>query len=84
MCRSAAEEITVGLGDTFPFSAPAIMRAFLAWSDPAEVDRLVDRHGLTAFTPEMVVEREALRAVLAVTRERGYGISVREYDFGQS
>jgi len=23
LCRSAAEEITVGLGDTFPFSAPA-------------------------------------------------------------
>jgi DNA-binding IclR family transcriptional regulator len=76
--------ITVGLGDTFQFSAPAIMRAFLAWSDPVEVDRLIDRHGLTAFTPETVVDRAALRGVLADTRQRGYGISVREYDLGQS
>jgi IclR family acetate operon transcriptional repressor len=76
--------ITVGLGDTFQFSAPAIMRAFLAWSDPVEVDRLIDRHGLTAFTPETVVDRAALRGVLADTRQRGYGISIREYDLGQS
>jgi DNA-binding IclR family transcriptional regulator len=60
------------------------MRAFLAWSDPAEVDRLVERHGLTAFTAETVVDRDALRAVLAQTRERGYGVSIREYDLGQS
>ena len=76
--------ITVGLGDTFPFSSPAIMRAFLAWTDPAEVERLIDRHGLTAFTPETVVDRSALWAEMARTRERCYGVSIREYDLGQS
>jgi IclR family transcriptional regulator, acetate operon repressor len=76
--------ITVGLGDTFPFSAPAIMRSFLAWTDPAEIGRLIDRHGLTAFTPETVVDRKALWAVLAQVRERCYAVSIREYDLGQS
>jgi IclR family acetate operon transcriptional repressor len=82
--RGQGVRITTSLGDTFPFSAPAIMRAFHAWSDPAEVDRLVDRYGLEAFTPETITDREALHEALRSTRERGYGISVREYDLGQS
>jgi IclR family transcriptional regulator, acetate operon repressor len=82
--RGRGVRITVGVGDTFPFSAPAIMRAFYAWSDSAEVDRLVDRYGVRAFTPETVVDRERLREVLRETRERGYAVSVREYDLGQS
>jgi DNA-binding IclR family transcriptional regulator len=82
--RGQGVRITVGVGDTFPFSAPAIMRVFHAWSDPVEVDRLVDQHGLKAFTSETVVERPALHEVLAATRQRGYATSVREYDLGQS
>jgi IclR family acetate operon transcriptional repressor len=82
--RGQGVRITVGLGDTFPFAAPAIMRAFHAWSDPAEVDRLVDRYGLQAFTPETVVDRGRLHDILRQTRARGYGTSVREYDLGQS
>jgi DNA-binding IclR family transcriptional regulator len=82
--RGKGVHITVGVGEIFPFSAPAIMRAFHAWSDPGEVDRLIDRHGLTAFTPETVVDRTQLREVLRQTRQRGYGLSIREYDLGQS
>jgi IclR family transcriptional regulator, acetate operon repressor len=82
--RGKGVHITVGVGDTFPFSAPAIMRAFHAWSDPAAVDRLIERHGVEAFTAETVTEPAKLRDVLAETRRRGYGSSVREYDLGQS
>lgn len=82
--RGQGVRITVGLGDTFTFSAPAIMRAFHAWSDPAEVDRLADQFGLKAFTPETVVDRDRLHEVMARTRELGYSTSVREYDLGQS
>lgn len=82
--RGQGVRITTSVGDTFDFSAPAIMRAFHAWSDPAEVDRLVDRYGLKPFTPETIVDRAALHAELRATRERGYGVSVREYDLGQS
>jgi DNA-binding IclR family transcriptional regulator len=76
--------ITVGIGDTFPFSSPAIMRAFHAWSDSDEVDRAIDTHGLTEFTGETVTGTALLRTVLRRTRERGYATSVREYDLGQS
>ncbi|GAA1836239.1 IclR family transcriptional regulator [Pseudonocardia ailaonensis] len=76
--------ITVGLGDTFPFSAPAIMRAFHAWLPADEVERAVARHGLTAFTGETVVDHARLHQVLAEVRANGYASSVREYDPGQS
>ncbi|MDQ0380468.1 IclR family transcriptional regulator [Amycolatopsis thermophila] len=82
--RGQGVRITVGVGDTFPFSAPAIMRAFHAWSDPAEVDQLIGRHGLEAFTPETVVDPGKLHDVLRETRERGYSASIREFDLGQS
>lgn len=82
--RGQGVRITVGIGDAFPFSAPAIMRAFHAWSDPSEVDGLLDLHSLRAFTRETVVDRPRLHEVLELTRKRGYGTSVREYDLGQS
>jgi IclR family acetate operon transcriptional repressor len=82
--RGQGVRLTVGVGDTFAFSAPAIMRAFHAWSDPAEVDRLADQWGIRAFTPETVVDRARLHEVMRQTKARGYGTSVREYDLGQS
>lgn len=82
--RRQGVRITVGVGDTFPFSAPAIMRAFHAWSEPHQVDRAVERYGLEEFTPETGVDRDGLREELEATRRRGYGVSVREYDLGQS
>jgi DNA-binding IclR family transcriptional regulator len=82
--RGKGVHITVEGGETFPFSAPAIMRAFHAWSDPAVVDRLIERYGVIGFTPETVTEPAKVRDVLAETRRRGYGASVREYDLGQS
>jgi IclR family acetate operon transcriptional repressor len=82
--RGKGVRITVGIGDTFPFSAPAIMRAFHAWSTPAEVDRLVEQFGVEEFTPATVTAPGTLRVVLDHTRERGYAESIREYDLGQS
>ena len=82
--RGQGIRITASIGDTFPFSAPAIMRAFYAWTDPDEVERLVARQGLAAFTRETITEPADLRGALEATRKRGYGVSVREYDLGQS
>ena len=82
--RGRAVRTSVGVGDDFVFSAPAIMRAFHAWSDLREFDRLADRHGVRAFTPETVVDRRRLHQVLRRVRERGYGASLQEYHPGQS
>ncbi len=78
--RGQGIHISVGVGDTFPFAAPAIMRAHLAWGDHS----LIDKHDLPAFTPETITDPTELRAELGRTRERGYGVSVREFDLGQS
>lgn len=82
--RGTGIRITASIGDTFPFSAPAIMRAFHAWSDPAEVERAIAKNEIRKFTPETITEPAKLRKELDATRERGYGVSVREYDLGQS
>jgi IclR family transcriptional regulator, acetate operon repressor len=82
--RGKGVHITVGLGETFPFSAPALMRAFHAWSEPAAVDRLIERYRIEPFTRETVTDPAKVHDVLAETRRRGYGASVREYDLGQS
>ncbi|HVV22944.1 MAG TPA: IclR family transcriptional regulator [Pseudonocardiaceae bacterium] len=82
--RGQGVRITVGIGDTFPFSAPAIMRAFHAWSDQDEVDRLVAQYGVTEFTPATATSPGLVRDKLRIVRQRGYATSVREYDLGQS
>jgi DNA-binding IclR family transcriptional regulator len=82
--RQTGVRVTVGLGDRFPFSAPALMEALGAWMPPEIFERRVDQYGLTAFTEHTVVDREALRQVLAAVRRDGYSRSIREYDLAQS
>ena len=82
--RQMGVRVTVGVGEGFPFSAPAIMQAYLAWRPPDEVDELVDRHGLKQFTQHTVTDRDELRRVLAQIRERGYSTSLQQYDMAQS
>lgn len=78
--RGKGIHISVGVGDTVPFAAPAIMRAFLAWGSHDVVDRI----DLPAFTPETVTDPALLRVELEHTRRRGYGVSIREFAPGQS
>ncbi|HEX2131785.1 MAG TPA: IclR family transcriptional regulator [Actinophytocola sp.] len=82
--RSIGVRVTVGVGEGFPFSAPALMQAFYAWQPRSVVDEWVDRLGLKQFTPHTIVDREALHAALAETRERGHSTSVQQYDMAQS
>lgn len=82
--RAIGVRVTVGVGEGFPFSAPAIMQAYHAWQPAAVVDEWVDRLGLKQFTPHTVVGRDELHAVLATTREHGYSTSIQQYDMAQS
>jgi IclR family acetate operon transcriptional repressor len=82
--RQMGVRVTVGVGEGFPFSAPAIMQAYLAWQPPAKVDELVDRYGLKQFTQHTVTDRDDLHRVLAEIRERGYSTSIQQYDMAQS
>ncbi|MGH3661857.1 MAG: IclR family transcriptional regulator [Micromonosporaceae bacterium] len=82
--RGVGVRVTVSVGDTFPFSAPALMQAFLAWQPAETVDRLINRFGLVAFTEHTVADRPELHEVLATVRKRGYSTSIRQFDMAQS
>jgi DNA-binding IclR family transcriptional regulator len=82
--RHVGVRVTVGVGDDFPFSAPALMQAFHAWDAPEQVDELVNRLGIKPFTPHTVVEREELHRQLARTRQRGFSTSLQQFDMAQS
>jgi DNA-binding IclR family transcriptional regulator len=76
--------VTVGIGDRFPFSAPALLHALGAWIPPESFDRLVEHHGLRAFTEYTVVDREQLHKVLESVRNDGYSRSIRQFDLSQA
>jgi IclR family acetate operon transcriptional repressor len=82
--RASGIRVTVGVGDRFPFSAPALLHAFGAWLPGAELSRLVGRHGLTQFTRNTVTEVSELESRLAEVRRDGYSHSIRELDMSQA
>lgn len=82
--RGQGVRVTVSVGDKFPFSAPAIMQACYAWSAPDEFTLRVRQHGISEFTPYTITEISQVRRELERTRERGYGVSIQEYDLAQS
>jgi DNA-binding IclR family transcriptional regulator len=82
--RASGIRVTVGVGDRFPFSAPALLHAFGAWMPAQELERLVTRHGLAPFTPYTVTDPHALAGRLADVRRVGYSHSIRELDLAQA
>ena len=82
--RGQGVRVTVSTGDSFPFSAPAIMQAYHAWDAPAEFGQMAARYGIERFTARSVTSSARLRELLRLTRQRGYGTSVQEYDEAQS
>ena len=82
--RRRGVRVTVGVGEYFQFSAPALMYAFHAWDDPDEFELLVKRIGITAFTSHTITELVEIRAELERTQKRGYSISLQQFDLAQS
>lgn len=82
--RRSGVRVTVGVGDSFVFSAPAIMQAFEAWTSPADFERLVHRHGVRQFTEHTVTDLAELRGVLENVRRDGFSRSLQQYDLSQA
>lgn len=82
--RGTGVRVTVSVGDTVPFSAPALMQALLAWLDPAEAASLLSTEHIIAFTEKTVTDRRALTTALAEVRTTGYAESIQQYDVAQS
>src|SRR5690606_31876536 len=78
--RRRGVRVTVSVGEYFEFSAPALMNAFHAWSAEEEFDRAVERHQIKQFTPNTLVDLADLHTELKATRQRGYSISLQQFD----
>ncbi|WP_161557901.1 IclR family transcriptional regulator [Micromonospora sicca] len=81
--RRTGVRVTIGIGDRFPFSAPAIMQAFEAWAPFDQFEGRVRRHSLQKFTEHTVTDLDELKKVFARVRRIGYSQSLREYDLAQ-
>lgn len=67
------------LGRTVPLHATSTGKALLAFLPPEQVRRVL--HGaLAGFTATTITEADALRAELAATRVRGYGVCAGELE----
>jgi DNA-binding IclR family transcriptional regulator len=81
--RRLGVRVTVGVGEYFDFSAPALMYAFHGWGSEKAFDDAVERYGVKAFTENTLTEPDDMRAELVRTRERGYSISLQQFDLAQ-
>lgn len=81
--RQTGVRVTVGVGDAFPFSAPALMQATCAWLPREERDRLIAAHGLVAFTHRTVVEPNALHELLDTVKKKGFSRSIQQFNLAQ-
>jgi IclR family acetate operon transcriptional repressor len=76
--------VIVGVGDRFPFSAPALMQATYAYRPFEEFVAASQSQRIERFTEHTVVDIEGLRDLFAEIRERGYSTSIRQFDLAQS
>lgn len=81
---TATIRVTVDLGYRFPITAPALGKAFLAWTDPAEVDRILMDVSLPSYTSNSIISPEAMRAELDLVRSQGWSRSRGEYFSGNN
>lgn len=62
--------------------ATATGKAILAWLPPTELERIVSDKGMSAFTPNTIVDLELLREELRLTRRHGYAVDREEFQPG--
>lgn len=74
----------VTVGSRVPLAPTAIGRAILAFLEKPEREAVLDRLGLTAYTPHTVVERNAFTDLLNSIRLGGFSFSESEYVQGVS
>jgi len=74
-------KMTVGLGRRWPLHAGASGRAMLAFLPEEQIEHVI-AGGLTAMTPETIVDPDGLRRQLAATRSVGWATSRGERQQG--
>lgn len=75
MARSA-------VGDRVQMHCTGVGKAVLSALTPYQVEDIVGRRGMTAFTPFTITTLETLHEDLEATRQRGYSIDNQEHEIG--
>ncbi len=71
---------TVPLGGRVPPNGAVLSKAYYAYRPEAEVDQMLEVHGLPARTKTSITEIADFKRQLAEVRERGYSVSLGEYE----
>jgi DNA-binding IclR family transcriptional regulator len=69
---------SLDVGSRVPLFVGASGKALTAWLGDDELDELIGRVDLPAYTPWSITSPDALRHELAVTRSRGFAVGVAE------
>lgn len=72
-------KLTAEIGDRLPPYGAVLSKAYFAWCDEDEVNRLLSAHGLPARTESSITGYADFKRELERTRRRGYSTSVGEY-----
>lgn len=78
--RSVRTNVT--LGDHKPMHCTALGKSFLAFSSAAEIERIVKRRGLPAFTSRTITDYKTLLKELERVRHRGIAYDNQEIEEG--
>jgi len=70
----------VPLGGRVPPNGAVVAKAYYAHRPEDEVDAMLASHGLPARTKTSITEIDEFKAQLAEVRERGYSVSLGEYE----
>lgn len=70
------------VGQLTPLHATSSGKVLLAWMDPARTAEILGPGPLERFTPATVTTPQALQVELAEVRERGWAVTVEEYEIG--
>jgi len=78
---SQGMQLDLPIGSRAPLYCGGSAKAMLAFAADALIERVLDEP-MTAFTPNTIVDPEALRRELAVVRKRGYSVDDQEMVMG--
>ncbi|MBX5465413.1 MAG: IclR family transcriptional regulator [Clostridia bacterium] len=70
------------IGRRVPVHCTGAGKAILSHLSEEEVDAILAEHGLPAFTPNTITDRDRLMEELRRTRERGYALDNEEIELG--
>ncbi|QDZ11929.1 SMP-30/gluconolactonase/LRE family protein [Devosia ginsengisoli] len=82
--RGGAFGFRIEVGRRAPLHCTAGGKVLLAFAAPHEQRALLDRLQLTRYSDRTITDRDALVAELALTRARGYAVSISEHVPGVS